>query len=227
MSGKVIQLRELVGTAEQSGLSLSGGPCVSGDERVAAGPSWSRDELAGRMVEVSGQGAVAPLTAAVGLVVEAQKLGEPAAWVTLPDSVFYPPDVAQSGVDLSALIVVRVPGAREAGRAADRLLRSGAFGLVVLDFGPADVGRGAAPLSMPMQGRLVGLAQRHDAALVCVTHKSSEAPSIGSMVSLRAEPGRTGLDGDRFRCRLDVIKDKKNGPGWSSAEVVRGPAGMC
>ena len=37
------------------------------------------------------------------------------------------------GIDLDALPVVRVPDARAAGRAADHLVRSGGFGLVVID----------------------------------------------------------------------------------------------
>ena len=141
---------------------------------------WSRAQLAGRLVEVSGIGAVASLTAAVGLVLEAQCDGDPVAWIALPQSTFYPPDVADQGVDLASLIVVRAPGIDHAGRAADRLLRSGAFGLVILDLGRD------AELPLPLQGRLVGLAQRHDAALVCLTEKPGEAASLGSMVSLRA-----------------------------------------
>lgn len=180
---------------------------------------WTRGQLAGRMAEVSAVGASAALTAAVGLVLEAQVEGEPVAWVALPGSTFYPPDLADAGVDLAALVVVRAPSIEHAGRAADRLLRSGAFGLVVLD-----LGRDAA-LPTPLQGRLVGLAQRHDAALVCLTEKGVEAPSLGSMVSLRAEALRA-RDGDRFRVRVRALKDKQRGPGWEEDEPARGPAGM-
>src|SRR5262245_32467527 len=54
----------------------------------------------GRLVEFSGWQSSARLTAAIGLVIEAQKKNEPVAWVTLQDSSFFPPDVAASGVDL-------------------------------------------------------------------------------------------------------------------------------
>ncbi len=181
---------------------------------------WSAERLAGRLIELCGVGAAASLTAAIQLVLDAQRGAEPVAWVTLPHSTFYPPDVHDAGVDLEALAIVRAPSSQEAARAADRLLRSGAFGLVVLDLGKS------ARIPIAMQGRLVGLAQKHDSAIVCITEKSAEAPSLGSMVSLRAEVVRDSLDGARFRCQVKVLKDKRRGPGWSHTEVRRGPAGL-
>ena len=62
------------------------------------GKSWSLEQMAGRLVDISGQKAAANLTVAFGLVLEAQKRGEPVAWVTLQQSTFYPPDVADSGI---------------------------------------------------------------------------------------------------------------------------------
>lgn len=182
-------------------------------------PLWTRAQLAGRLVEVSAIGAVASLTAAVGLVLEAQVEGDPVAWISLPVSTFFPPDLADSGVDLEGLVVVRVPSLAHAGRAADRLLRSGGFGLVILDLG------GGAELPVPLQGRLVGLAQRHDAAIVCLTEKASDAASLGSMVSLRAEALRA-RDGSAFSVSVRALKDKQRGPGWRHGEKVRGPAGL-
>ncbi|HUH03317.1 MAG TPA: recombinase A [Kofleriaceae bacterium] len=192
----------------------------------AGSDTWTRANLSGRLVEISGQGATASLTAAIGLVHEAQREGEPTAWITLPGSIFYPPDVADTGVDLAALAVVRVGSGRDAARAADRLIRSGAFGLVVLDLART---RGTGGhIAMALQGRLVGLAQKHDTAVVCVTDKSTEAASIGSMVSLRVEVMREaiGAPAGGFRCKVAVLKDKQRGPSWHHAEVVRGPAGL-
>ena len=76
-----------------------------------AGEAWSFDALRGRLVEISARGASAALTCAVDLVAEAQGQGEPVAWVTLATGSFYPPDVADSGIDLAALVVIRVPDA--------------------------------------------------------------------------------------------------------------------
>jgi recombination protein RecA len=161
-------------------------------------------------------------------VLDAHRAGEPAAWIRLPGSSFYPPDVADSGVDLDALIVVRAPDTRRAARAAERLVRSGAFGLVILDLTCTGPGHRRAADSIPigLQGRLIALAQRHDAAVVCVTAKSARDPSIGSMVSLRAEVRRERAEPGYFRCALRVLKDKRRGPGWTDAEVVRGPTGV-
>jgi recombination protein RecA len=186
---------------------------------------WCLAALRGRFVELSARGATATLTAAIGLVAEAQGEGEPVAWVMHGASgTFYPPDVAESGVDLAALVVVRVPEVAAAPRAAERLLRSGAFGLVVLDLG------GGANVEIPMahQGRLVTLAQAHDTAVVCITEKSEDTSSIGSLISLRAEVLRSGMVGARegFDLTVRVLKDKRRGPGFTRAIKVRGPAGM-
>ena len=96
---------------------------------------WRFSELVGNITELSGHGASATVTLAMRLIWEAQCLGEPTAWVTPRDRCFYPPDAEANGVDLSALAVVRVPDVLDVGKAADYLVRSGAFGVVVLDLG--------------------------------------------------------------------------------------------
>lgn len=182
---------------------------------------WSLAALRGRLVELSARGAAATLTAAIEVVAEAQTQGEPVAWLTLAQSSFYPPDAAESGIDLAALVIVRAPDATTLARAAERLLRSGAFGLIVLDLGAQ------AELSMQIQGRLVTLAQTHDAAIVCVTEKSNDAGSLGSLVSLRAEALRsTRMEHGELTVTLRALKDKRRGPGWAHTLKRRGPAGM-
>ena len=180
---------------------------------------WGLGALRGRLVELSARGASAVLTAAVELVIEAQSEGEPVAWLAPGTGTFYPPDVADSGVDLAALVVVRARDLAALARAAERVLRSGAFGLVVLELG--------APAELPTasQGRLVTLAQTHDAAVVCLTEKSPDAASLGSLISLRAEALRARGDGD-FAITVRALKDKRRGPGWTHATRRRGPAGL-
>jgi recombination protein RecA len=190
--------------------------------RVVPAPRWTLDELTGRLTELSGQGAVASLTAAVMVVIEAQERGEPVAWMTLPSASFYPPDLAEAGVDLEAMVVVRAPDPVVIARAADRLLRSGGFGLVVIDLGPAGA---QVELPIAVQGRLVGLAQHHDAALVVVTDKPATVPSLGSMVSLRAEAVRE-RSAAGYRMTLRASKDKRRGPGWIEVADVRVPDGL-
>jgi recombination protein RecA len=197
-----------------------------------ASESWTLDALRGRLVELSARGATATLTASFELVIDAQRAGEPVAWIMPIDAAttFFPPDVADSGIDLAALVVVRAPDQVGCARAAERLLRSGSFGLIVLDLSNlanlanlADLGASQG-LGDHMLGRLVTLAQTHDAAIVCVTEKTHDATSLGSLVSLRAEALRARRD--NFEVTVRALKDKRRGPGWTHVIKARGPAGM-
>ena len=193
-----------------------------------SGRPWGLEQIAGRLVEISGVGATAALTVAFGLVLEAQRRGEPVAWIALEERGFYPPDAAEGGVDLGALVVVRVANAKAVGRAADQLVRSGAFGLIVLDLGAGvDGSTGLTTgLPTPLQTRLVGLAQKHQTALLCLTEKGGELPSLGSVVTLRVHAQRERVCDDRFSCGLAVLKDKRRGLTWTHAEICRGAAGL-
>jgi recombination protein RecA len=157
------------------------------DDADASLPPWTRPNLAGRLVELSGGPASATLTFAVQLVLDAQRRGETSAWVTSREASFHPPDADANGVDLAALPVVRVPAAEHVPRAAERLVRCGAFDLVVLDLGKATV-------PLPLVTRLQGLAERHDAAVLFVTEKGEDAPSVSSLISLRVEARRARRD---------------------------------
>jgi recombination protein RecA len=190
------------------------------DPAPVSPPPWSLENLAGRLCEITG--ARAPrLTLAASLVLQAQRAGQPAAWVGPHTSCFYPPDLAAAGVDLHALPVVRAPDALAMARAADHLLRSGAFGLVVLDLPPG------SGLPLPAQTRLAGLARRHRAVLLCLGHGDA-APftALGSLVSWRAEGEITRTEPGRFRATLAVTKDKRNGPGGRVEVMRRGPDGL-
>ena len=190
-------------------------------------PIWSVADLSGRLVELSAGAEAGHLTAAFGLVLDAQLCGDRAAWVTLEHSSFFPPDVAAGGIDLDALPVVRVPDARAAGRAADHLVRSGGFGLVVVDLSGGEHVRSASPsvLHAALLTRLLGLARQQDVAVLLLTKKSHEAPSMHSLISLRAEARWRTREG-RCEVCVRVIKDKRGGAGWTHVETCRGPAGV-
>lgn len=190
-----------------------------GASRPRTAARWGLEELGGRLAELSSSTGGA-LSIAIELVLEAQLAGEPSAWVSAGQDLFYPPDVAECGVDLDALPVVRVRGAQEGARAAEHLARSGAFGLIVLDLGKAE------PLPLAVQARLVKLAQRHETALLCLTRKDQESRSLGPLVSLRAEVRRERRDEGGFICELRILKDKRRGPGWTLQELRRGPPGL-
>jgi recombination protein RecA len=196
----------------------------------------------GRLVELRSARSTACTTMAVAAVLGAQAEGETTAWVQPRGGALFPPDLAESGVDLTALIVVHVgeaAGEHGAPKAAEMLLRSGGFGLVVLDLRPAPP-RGDAWI-----GRLLGLAREHGACVVLITGSrgASETPpsrapwprralgaagsrsSLGSLISLRVEPRRARANGS-FRIDHAVLKDKL---GWFSdvaPDVRRGPWGL-
>jgi recombination protein RecA len=186
--------------------------------RSDLGPRWELPELCGRLVELCGEGASAVFALAFTLVLDAQNRGEPAAWVTDINRGFYPPDAAACGVDLEALAVVRLADSEAVPRAADPLLRSGAFGLLVLDLPRAQI-------SAPLQSRLLGLAHQHQSAVVFLTEKPQSAPSLGSLISLRAEVSRK-VAPHGFSCELRASKDKHRNPGWIHLEAFRGPDGL-
>jgi len=178
------------------------GQVAYGRVAVAEAPcGWELTDLAGRLVELSGEGDSAALSLAVGLVAAAHRQGGNAAWVTVTDP-FFPPDAAAAGVDLAALAVVQLPeklpphpgqrsargrcgaGGATAARAALHLLRAGCFALVVLDLGRVELEAAAATL-------LAHLARGHATALLCLTTKGEGDPSLSPLVSLRLHTRRT------------------------------------
>jgi recombination protein RecA len=186
----------------------------------ATPPAWTLAAFTGRLGEISGAQATAVLTLAFRLVLEAQRRGEPVAWIARRGNAFYPPDAAEASIDLDALVVVWTPDAPGIAKAADRLVRSGAFGLVVLDLGI----EGRLPAAALT--RLVGLARTHHAAVLFLTEKGREQPSVGSLVSIRVEAARARREGEHYICEAHVLKDKRRGPGHKHTEVCHAPAGL-
>ena len=181
---------------------------------------WSLEGLAGRLVELSGPTGAPFLSLACALIRQAQEKGDYAVWVSAREDSFYPPDAAATGVALSALPVIRLAGSRSAGQAADWLLRTGAFALVVLDLG-RDL-----ELALGLQGRLAQLARRQNAAVLILTEKGREAPSLSSLVAIRAEAVRRRNPEGDFHCGVSFLKHKRRAPGGRHAEVFVGPPGL-
>jgi recombination protein RecA len=160
---------------------------IGGQDRIGRAPLWSHFRT-GQLLELSGH-APGKLSTVVRLIARAQAEGEPVAWVGARDAAgFYPPDFALAGIDLASLVVVRMPvepGSHALLRASEVLLRSGAFGLVVLDF-PGEVTLPRGELSW--QSRLSGLVRKHDARMVLLTGSAHDAPSLGPLIGLRVAP---------------------------------------
>ena len=199
---------------------------------------WGLPLLLGRLTEISGSGASGVLSCALGLIAEAQRdearYGPP-AWVGSTGSLFFPPDAVRAGVSPERLVLLRLPSPSARFHAATTLVRSGAFGLVVVDL--ADSGRAPSDLApidldgidldgigfpgndrtggrgtlrngggIPPLARLAGLAHRHCSAVVALTEKPATAPSLDPRVLGRYDANHAG-DG----LRLTVVKDKRRG----------------
>ncbi len=185
------------------------------------GSAFTLETLRGRLVELTSSGPSACLSLSCTLLLEAQKHSTPVVWISLTRDSFYPPDLAANGIDLSLLPVVWAPELRSAVRAADWLLRTGAFGLLVIDL------YRNARLATPLQARLAHLAQQHGCTVCFLTVKAEAAPSLGSMISLFARIFRSRSAPGRFRLELKVVKDKRRAPVWGHVEHVDGPPGLC
>ncbi|MFY0530854.1 hypothetical protein [Nannocystis pusilla] len=121
---------------ERTGDELAEGTASESTESVASPASFVTLAAPGKLIEVSGGAAGARLTTAVALVRQAQLEGETTVWIQPAGGPLFPPDLADSGVDLDALIVIHIPedrGPAGIARAAELLLRSGGYGLCVLD----------------------------------------------------------------------------------------------
>lgn len=174
---------------------------------------WPR--VAGRLVEVSQQGFSGALSALVPLFLQVQKRGDPIVWVEAGNTVFFPPDLAFCGIDIGAVSVVLVPEVRSGFLAADWVLRSGAFGLVVLDgFGPfADEA---------VLARMARMAEEHETAVVFLTQKAEGDPSLGSMISLRGAVVKGPGDRSEIRGR----RDRRAAVPPVQGLVLDGPSGL-
>ncbi|HXC52886.1 MAG TPA: hypothetical protein VN634_18515 [Candidatus Limnocylindrales bacterium] len=218
LAGRLVEITG--GSVSMPATSMASSSNASaGEPRTRATSIWDIDE--------SRRYGSAALTVAAGLVWKAQQLGEPVAWINVRSSSFFPPDLDAAGIDLAALVVVRINSnrpdgltdARAAARAADKLLRSGAFGLVILDLGAQ------ADVPSPLLSRLLGLAQKHHAAVVFLTERSADS-SLAPIVSLRVAASRRQLGAGRFACTIEARKDKRRAPGWTHEETFRGPPGL-
>ncbi len=185
-----------------------------------------------RLIELSGQTlhqATARRSLACWALAMAQQRGEPTAWVeSQQHGGVFPPDIARCGIDLAALTFVRVPGSGKKVvfdqlRCAEWLLRSGAFGLMVVDFLGDEPQQNAGWL-----GRWVALARQQACTVVLLSEKPAECDSLGALVGLRVQPTRQDATGT---LHLEPVKHKAapwcppplprfcGPPGWVHGEM--------
>ena len=129
-----------------------------------------------------------------------------------PDGTYYPPALVAAGVDLDRLLVITVPDATSVARAADIVLRSAAFGVVVMP---------AVTLRATAWTRLASLTHRANALLVALGTTASN--ELGYFASLRVRLRASGVHvagGHGLFCTLAgigveaaVLKHKRAAPG--------------
>ncbi len=207
---------------ELSGSLVKAASLVHDGPRDDGAGSWNVASLAGLLVEIVDTSPSSVLTAAVELVHEAQEIGEPCVWVTTVESAFYAPDLARSGVDLEALLVVRVPDLSAVARSAEYLVRSGGVGVLIADFTSSSAGE----IDRRFAPRIVPLARTHGTAVICLTPENR----LGSLVTVRAEAVRERNRGDSvegtFCSVVRITKDRRYGAGEEFRRMRYGPDGV-
>jgi recombination protein RecA len=210
-------------------VSFSNNPNVSSAEVQRADASLALP--IGRIIEISGAYAFGRTTLAVAAVVAAQQRDETCVWLQSQGGGLYPPDLSEAGVDLDALLVVHIPvaaGPFGIPKAAELLLRSGGFGLVVLDLRPVGVqcDKSARVLGVAWLGRLLSLAREHQSQVLVLTQSGSAEASLGPLVSLRLEVERQRVDQGLFSVLPRVLKDKSGFGSLGKLPLYRGPWGL-
>lgn len=149
----------------------------------------------GRLTEVEG----AATTVLARLVMEVQDADEPVAWVLGPRSTLHPPDLEAAGVDLARLTFLRIDGATDRRlRAAELVLRSGGFGLVVVETEAPEV-------PIRALARLHALCRRHGARVI-FRRPRHDPGTLGPLIGLKLRARRAG-----GHLEFEVLKDKVGG----------------
>jgi hypothetical protein len=180
------------------------------------------------VIELSCAGAALATSVSLSVCKVAQaegtsRLGEP-SWCAFVDPIgtLHSPFVAQSGVELDRLLVVRPP-VEALSRVVIRLVESRAFSVVVVD----TLGVPGAPLNIPLGGwprtvrRLALALEGSDAIVMLITDSMARRPlplPVGLRLELR-QPRERQLE-------LQVAKDKRGrlaSPktlAWTRARIV-------
>lgn len=184
--------------------------------------------LPGRIVECSAppERPSARTSTAVALLRHVQAEGDTAAWIQRTGGPLFPPDLHEAGIDLDALVVVHIaakPARPGMCKAAELLLRSGAFGLVVVDL---EDDAASSPAMAAWLGRILGLARAHDSRVLLITEKPTCADSLGTLVGLRIESRRRRDARGAFVVDHHVIKNKSGAPFDVAPDPYRHPDGV-
>lgn len=130
-------------------------------------------------------------------------------------TTLYPPALAEAGVALERLLVVPAPEPLAALRAADIVLRSGAFGVVAIP---------AFPLKAEAWTRLASLAHRTNALVVALGTEASNELRYFASVRVQTRLTHVRWSGGSgpfatlagYDVRFEIVKHKRAAPGKSA-----------
>ncbi len=177
----------------------------------------------GKVGELVGPASSGRSAAAVATTAAATARGEVTAWID-PDGAFDPASAAAAGVDLERVLWVRPRGIGEAVRAAELVLGTGGFTVVVLDLGAAaaiarernGASRGALAL------RLARATERAGAVALVLAGRPWAGTLAGVTVALARGEARWGgaQDGPRWFAGLTLRAQVERGRGreWGAGE---------
>ena len=96
--------------------------------------NWHPSKLKGQLNELIGEEHSAHLTITSSIIQSFQAITESVVWITTSLNTFFPPDMDQSGIDLSNLTIINLPNLPAMTKVTERLAYSNAFGLIILLF---------------------------------------------------------------------------------------------
>jgi hypothetical protein len=179
------------------------------------GGLFDLSRIIGRVVEISESGYFGALSAVCGLMSQVQRREEQIAWIETGNRIFFPPDLAFRGLDVRALSVVLAPETKAGLQAADALLRSGAFGLILVDWAGGAVDEAVI-------GRMARVAEDRETCVLFLTRKRPTEAALATQVSLRGTVSLSPAGETEWL----IIKDKRSGPPSRQRITFHGPFGL-
>lgn len=183
---------------------------------------FSLANLSGRLTQIVNTPSAPAVSAVFFIVAEAVTSKEPLIWINQSNIVFFPPDLERMGIPPSLVPIVRSRDTRGTLRSIEHVLRSGAYGLVVVNTG------GSFSVAQGRLGTFARLVDMHGTALIFITEEDEDrAPSLGSGISLQCSVRLKKTGANTFGVRITAVKDKNRSPGWAETKTCYGPPGLC
>ncbi len=196
------------------------------DLRVPEKTDFTLAGLSGKVVEISGWEHPAGLSLAASFIQECQGKGGLAAWISPRcgnrGTLFFPPDFEDRGIDCNSLPILWTASAADGFSIADRLLRSRAFDMLVVDLTGVRQPRPAGGL-----GRLHRGARDSGCLVLCLTRRRPGESSLDPMVFVHLHGFSQAAEPEGFfDVSITVQKDKNHAPGRIFRRRYGSPVGL-